>query len=104
MSAHDQIIVYCVLAFNGVAGLLQLVLVLLQPPFHFFNALLAVRILHIIQLLLQLVYHLLLLSYESCLGLISRVGLRDLLGQIIKLVHHRLIVSFISFVLGIYLF
>ena len=101
MSAHDQIIVYSVLAFNDVAGLLQLVLVLLQPPFHLLNALLAMRVLHIIQLLLQLVYHLLLLSYERGLGLIGGVGLRDLLGEIIKLVHHRLIVSFISFMLGI---
>ena len=59
------------------------------------------RVLHIIQLLLQLVYHLLLLGYERGLGLISRGGLRDLLGEIIKLVHHRLIVAFISFMLGI---
>lgn len=101
MSAHDQIIVYSVLAFNDVAGLLQLVLVLLQPPFQLFNALLAMRVLRIIQRLLQLVYHLLLLSYERGLGLISRGGLRDLLGEIIKLVRHRLIVDFISFMLGI---
>ena len=43
----------------------------------------------------------LLLGYERGLGLISRGGLRDLLGEIIKLVHHRLIVGFISFMLGI---
>ena len=101
MSANDQIIVYCVLALNYVPGLLELVLVLLQPPFHLINALFAVRVLHIIQLLLQLVYHLLLLSYESCLGLISRIGLGDLLGEIIKLVHNRLTFGSISVMLGI---
>ena len=79
MSAHDQIIVYCVLAFNDVAGLLQLVLVLLEPPLHLLDALLPVRVLHIVKRKLQLVYHLLLLSYEGRLRLISRLGLRDLL-------------------------
>ena len=100
MSAHDQIIVYCVLAFNDVAGLLQLVLVLLQPPLHLLDALLAVRVLHIVKRKLQLVYHLLLLSYEGRLRLISRLGLRDLLREAIKLVRHRLMVHGISVTLG----
>lgn len=100
MSAHDQIIVYCVLAFNDVAGFLQLVLVLLEPPLHLLDALLAVRVLRIVQRMLQLVYHLLLLSYEGRLRLNSRVGLGDLLGEAVKLVRHRLMVHGISVTLG----
>jgi hypothetical protein len=101
MSAHDQIIVYCVLAFDDVAGLLQLVLVLLQAPLHLLDALLAVRVLRIGKRKLQLVYHLLLLGYEGRLGVISRMGLRDLLREAIKLVRHRLMVRGISFTLGV---
>jgi hypothetical protein len=101
MSAHYEIIVYCVLALDDVPGLLQLVLVLLQPPLHLLDALLPVRVLRIVQRKLQFVYHLLLLGYEGRLRLISRVGLRDLLGEAIKLVRHRLTLRGISVTLGV---